>query len=96
MEQNKVPCVIEKMKEVPLFRTVNGVVKYLKEKDPDCDITAYMLREAIKSGDLKSKQISNKYILDVDDVINFFKSKNKTNPDYDECDSNDRKMGEFW
>ena len=33
-----------------MIRTISGAIKYLKEKDPECPVTEYMLKKLVKPG----------------------------------------------
>jgi len=90
---NKEPTSTNKQNAapVPLFRTINGSVKYLREKDPDSKITTYMIRDAVRSGELRSRKVGTKNILDVNEVIAYFGGVLRS-----EDSDDDRKMGEFW
>ncbi len=56
----------------PIFRTVNGTIEYLKEQDRGCQISAYMLRKAIARGLIPARQVGAKYIINVNDVIDYY------------------------
>lgn len=61
-----------KQERKPIFRTINGTIEYLKELDGGCQISAYMLRRAVSMGLIPARQVGAKYIINVNDVIDYY------------------------
>jgi len=55
----------------PVIRTVNKAVEYMRSIDPDCQLTARLIRLAIKNGDFKARQIGGRYLVDVRKLMEF-------------------------
>lgn len=58
----------------PLFRTIKGAVRYIREHDPDSTITEYSVRRAVDEGDIPSRTVGNRKIVDVYKVIRYFEA----------------------
>ncbi len=57
---------------VPRLRSINSAVELMKKEDPECQVTACMVRKAIKNGDFKARRVGAKYLIDVDRLVEFF------------------------
>jgi len=56
-----------------MIRTISGAIKYLKEKDPECPVTEYMLKKLVKSGQIPSvKPGSRSYYVSTEALDKFF------------------------
>jgi hypothetical protein len=59
-------------KTVPRLRSINSAVELMKKEDPECQVTACMVRKAIRTGDFKARRVGVKYLIDVDRLVEFF------------------------
>lgn len=57
---------------LPIFRSIRGAVIYLKKLDDGCQISEYMLRRAIKDGNIHARTVGRKYIVNVNEIIEYY------------------------
>ena len=60
--------------EVPILRSVNKTIEEIKSRDPNSQINARMLRNAIRNGEIKARKTSpnGKYVLDLNAVFEYY------------------------
>lgn len=66
---------------IPKMRTIAGAVEDLKREDPFTPVTAYAIRQWIKSGDLAATKNGNRYLINMSVLYEFlgYKDGNGTN-----------------
>lgn len=86
----------------PIYRTVDTTVDLLKTIDPGCKLTSRMIRMMMKNGELKTKRIGKKHLINVKNVIECLEL-NTNDRETEICrtagpddDEKERKMGEFF
>jgi len=52
------------------LRTLSNAIKEIKAQDPDSAISPYWLRRAVKSGEIPSIVAGNRFLIDVDKLLN--------------------------
>ena len=57
------------------FRTIRGVLEYIRDRDPATAITEHYLRKLVVSGALASRRSGTRYLVDLDDVDRFFENR---------------------
>lgn len=57
------------------IRTIQGAVDAIRAVDPGTAITAHHLRALVRSGAIPSQRAGCKYLVAVEDVIDYFKNK---------------------
>ena len=63
------------------YRTIKGAVQELKAEDPNTEITEYLLRKLVVSGEIPSLKSGNKYIINVDELLDDIeRARYKKNP----------------
>lgn len=61
----------------PILRSINNAVVYMKTLDPDCQVTARMIRSAIEDGNIKARKVGKrKFLIDVNAIISYFCCEN--------------------
>jgi hypothetical protein len=55
----------------PMFRTINGAAKMIREADPRSAVSPSLIRRAIAKGELKAKRVGKKYYVDVNRLIQY-------------------------
>ena len=55
----------------PRMRTIDQSIAWLRENDPDCAFTKTALRQLIVTGQFPCVHIGNKYLIDLDVLIDF-------------------------
>ena len=60
---------------IRMVRTINGAVEEIKKTDPETPVNADMLRRWIRSGKLKHTKSGNKYLIDMDVLIEFLRGE---------------------
>lgn len=53
---------------LPRMRTIDQVVAYIKETDPESALTKTAVRRLVVSGQLQSKKVGNKYLVALEAV----------------------------
>lgn len=56
------------------MRTIRQTMEYLRENDPETAITDWGLRKLVKSGQLKTHRSGNKYLINLDNLLEFLNS----------------------
>lgn len=56
------------------MRTIRDTTKIFKELDPNTEITEYTLRKMISEGTIPAFKTGNKYLLNVDALLEMFGS----------------------
>jgi len=56
------------------MRTIKQTIEYLKLQDPDTAITEWGLRQLVKSGQLKTHRAGNRYLINLDYLIEYLNS----------------------
>lgn len=59
---------------VPRMRTISEAVSEIKAADPNTGVTPYRVRQLILSGVLPSVRAGNKYLIDLDVLIEYLKN----------------------
>lgn len=59
------------------FRTIRGALGYIRDIDPDTAITEYYLRQLVLNGKIKSKKSGTRYLIDLDDLIDYLTETNE-------------------
>lgn len=54
-----------------MYRTINQAIKELKKYDPGSQISTYWLRGAIKRNEIPHYLSGNRYLVDLDYLLNF-------------------------
>ncbi len=54
----------------PRMRTIDAAIKELKQDDPNCALTRHALRRMVISKRVPSVQVGNKYLVNLDSLIN--------------------------
>lgn len=57
------------------IRTINGAVRELHAQDPDCAITASLLRRLCRNGCLRYIKDGNRMLVNMDDIAMYFTQK---------------------
>lgn len=70
------------------MRTIRQTMEYLKEQDSDTAITEWGLRQLVKSGKLKTHRAGNKYLINLDYLIQFL-----NNPPMEEKEESENNYG---
>ena len=55
----------------PRMRTIDQAIAWLREADPGCAFTKTALRQLVVSGQFPCVRIGNKYLIDLDVLIDF-------------------------
>lgn len=63
--------------KAPRMRTIKEAMAWIKETDPDTAITPHALRRLIVSGEIPRVVVSNKYLINLDDLDSYLRNKNK-------------------
>ena len=63
--------------KTPRMRTIKEAMAWIKETDPDTAITPHALRRLIVSGEIPRVVVSNKYLVNLDDLDSYLRNKNK-------------------
>ena len=63
--------------KAPRMRTIKEAMAWIKETDPDTAITPHALRRLIVSGEIPRVVVSNKYLVNLDDLDSYRRNKNK-------------------
>lgn len=59
----------ENITNVPRMRTIDNAYKEIKALDPQTDFTKRALRRMVKTNDIPSTQIGNKYLINLDKLL---------------------------
>ena len=54
------------------IRTIQKAYEEIKQADPETSITQYRIRELVINGDVPSVKSGNKFLLDLDVLLNHF------------------------
>lgn len=57
----------------PRMRTISEAVSEIRAQDPNTAITPYRVRQLILNGNLPSVRAGNKYLLNLDDLLDYLK-----------------------
>lgn len=60
-------------------RTIQGAVDAIRAEDPGTAITAHHLRALVRSGAIPSQKAGCKYLVAVEDVLDYFQFSRKEN-----------------
>ena len=60
------------------LRTIAKAYEYLKEIDPNPDITPYLIRKLSQTEQISFTQTGNKVLIDVDSLLDFLSGKEFT------------------
>lgn len=55
----------------PRMRTISQTIGYIKKQDPESCLSEWYLRNLIKSGQIKVHKAGNKYLVNLDNLLNF-------------------------
>lgn len=64
-------------------RTIQGVVETIRTEDPGTAITAHHLRALVRSGAIPSQRAGCKYLVTVEDVLEYFQTASKKENHYE-------------
>jgi len=56
----------------PEIRTIDGCYAEIKSDDPNTAITRRAIRRAVSEGDIPSRRIGTKYLVDKNEVLSYF------------------------
>lgn len=59
------------------IRTIQGAVDAIRAEDPGTAITAHYLRALVRSGMVPSQKAGCKYLLSIEDVLDYFEKLKK-------------------
>ena len=54
------------------IRTIQKAYEEIKQADPETSITQFRIRELVINGDVPSVKSGNKYLVDLDKLLNHF------------------------
>lgn len=75
------------------MRTVHQIVDYFKENDPDTRVNSWMIYSMLRSGQLNHLKVGNKYLIDLDQFIEFLRTgQNITNDSINNINERIRKV----
>ncbi|MBQ9348339.1 MAG: hypothetical protein IJT94_13565 [Oscillibacter sp.] len=57
------------VKRIPHMRTVDNIVKELRELDSDCEVSTYCIRQLVKKGYLRALPSGSKLLINLWDVL---------------------------
>ena len=63
--------------EAPRMRTIKEAMAWIMETDPNTSITPHALRRLIVRGEIPRVVVSNKYLVNLDDLDSYLRNKNK-------------------
>lgn len=58
----------------PRMRTISEAVSEIRAQDPQTAVTAYRVRQLILTGSLPSVRAGNKYLIDLDILLDYLKN----------------------
>lgn len=64
------------------IRTIQGVVDAIRSEDPGTAITAHHLRALVRMGAIPSQKAGSKYLVAIEDVLEYFQAT----PKKEDCD----------
>ena len=64
-----------KMNENIRLRTMETAYQAIKEMDPDTAITRWAIRQAVSGGYVPSRRVGNKYVFNLDALLDYFNVK---------------------
>lgn len=67
----------------PIYRTINKTLDFVRSYDPGTQLNYTSIRKAIQDGQLRAQKIGNRFLIDVNDVVNFFDLNVKITSDSD-------------
>lgn len=56
------------------IRTIKQAVQSIKEQDPESCISEWWLRQLVKTGKFKCHRAGNRYVIDLDRLLEFLKN----------------------
>lgn len=62
------------------IRTIQGAVDEIRAVDPETAITAHHLRALVRAGVVPSQKAGCKYLVAIEDVLDYFCKTEKENP----------------
>lgn len=68
---------------IPKLRKISHAVREIKEQDKNSAITEYLLQELIRKGELSQMKYGNAWLVNLDELAYFFKSKENNNEEND-------------
>ena len=57
---------------IPRIRRINDVIKEMKEKDPETEVSWEMIKTLIKTGKITTKKFGNSWLINLDEFYSFF------------------------
>lgn len=60
---------------IPKLRKIGQAVKEIKKLDPKTEMTDYLLFQMIYKGDIKTIKYGNAWLINLDEIYRFFKTK---------------------
>ena len=70
--------------KVPIIRTIAGAARFLKEKDPDCPITEYIIRKAVSNGLIPTRTLNKRKYVEINKVLDYFSNVKQEVPAVEE------------
>lgn len=68
---------------IPRLRKIPHAVREIKEQDKNSAITEYLLQELIRQGELSQMKYGNAWLVNLDELAYYFKSKENHNEEDD-------------
>ena len=75
------------VKRIPHMRTVDNIVKELKELDANCEVSSYCIRQLVKKGHLRALPSGSKLLINLWDVLDLMNMGVSESDDADEAPS---------
>ncbi len=68
---------------IPKLRKIPQVVKEIKSRDKNSAVTDYLIYELIRKGEISQIKYGNAWLINLDELYNFFTKKEQTNEEDD-------------
>lgn len=75
------------------MRTQSKVMDYIREQDPDTEITPWALRNMVLTGKIPSVEVGKKRLIDLDTLEDYLSPAPEAAPDTDEAYGTIRPIG---
>ncbi len=62
-----------------MYRTIKGALEEIKARDPKTAITEYAIRRMVKQNEIPYSRSGKKYLINVENVIEYFNGNQKIN-----------------
>lgn len=60
---------------IPRLRRINDVIKQIRADDEQAEISWYLIQHLIKTGELTSMKFGNSWLINLDELYDFFRAK---------------------